>query len=792
MTGPDGLPPPLFAQPMLHWLANLIASHAFADLDTIEQVLSLEPPKNGNFRILPWAADVREKPVFPEWSSSGPKTKPKNPQSWVSQFSDWGNRAGFTAQLGLHAVRREALIKVNDNGYSLGQVLRFASQNNTNVLVNKYLGSVSTVDGAGSYLGMQLRADLAEDFRSASAGRNPGLHFSLPAKETKELQKSLEYISLTNKINEINLELETSTSLEDQQQLELQRKVAYRERLLFENKKLKEFQTTQKVLYDIGQDDHEQCDWRQNHFNRISHVLPEERVRLAYSLQMKAWPRSPEWINALRDLVSLRSNHHPVAYQKELRPVQGCCPVATCRKNMLKVPKKDRWRHIYRCQEKAYVEEVGFARFCFLCSTWLKGEASWVAHCKDHVEKVSFPVRCNPVTHRHAVACAGYCPVHLGRTDLPVEERMRQWSDQDAWKRHISRCLATYLVQQQGQTISCPHPKCPVEVQFEKDFWYHQGDIHSIFEKTAVIGKRKTCSNEDERPPERPRKSKRVGIEQSVGLKVIPFVPDTKLLDSRHLYDSDYAQTQDSRSPTDPPDSLSNSPLLEYAQSETQEMYAFPTLLGSSPYCTDNENQVAGLVLSSASNLGHMKETLSTEQSPSRMTGIMVPIDPLLVSEGEPSATFDLDSLTAPDSDAKGVVTKDLSHRGAVVHCQQDPLQEQTYSVDCLLGRWGKDLFYLKWLDGSYGWEPRENILDEELVQDFEESYRGFKDGVEVLRTRIRNGKAEYRLHWDGRPKWEDWWVTEKELHPKLIEEHKPKKKSYVRRRRRNRCAYMC
>jgi hypothetical protein len=44
-----------------------------------------------------------------------------------------------------------------DNGYSLGQVLQFASQNNTNVLINKYLGSVSTVDGAGSYLGMKLR-----------------------------------------------------------------------------------------------------------------------------------------------------------------------------------------------------------------------------------------------------------------------------------------------------------------------------------------------------------------------------------------------------------------------------------------------------------------------------------------------------------------------------------------------------------------------------------------------------------------------------------------------------------
>ncbi|KPM34887.1 hypothetical protein AK830_g11685 [Neonectria ditissima] len=42
-------------------------------------------------------------------------------------------------------------------------------------------------------------------------------------------------------------------------------------------------------------------------------------------------------------------------------------------------------------------------------------------------------------------------------------------------------------------------------------------------------------------------------------------------------------------------------------------------------------------------------------------------------------------------------------------------------------------------LDGSYGWEPRENILHEELIQQFKEGYKGFGNGVEVLPTRIKN-----------------------------------------------------
>lgn len=217
-----------------------------------------------------------------------------------------------------------------DNGYSLGQVLRFASQSNPGVLVNKYLGSVSTVDGAGSYLGMKLRTDLAEDFRSASVRRNPGLRFSLPTRETEELQNSPEYLSLTREISDINSELKNSKTPEEQTQLEMRRKDAYKQRLFLETRKLKDFQTHQKVIYDTSQQDHEQYDWRQNHFSRISHMLPEERVRLAQTLPTVAHPRSPEWITALKDLISLRSDPYPVAYQEDLRPVNGRCPVTTC------------------------------------------------------------------------------------------------------------------------------------------------------------------------------------------------------------------------------------------------------------------------------------------------------------------------------------------------------------------------------------------------------------------------------------------------------------------------------
>lgn len=77
------------------------------------------------------------------------------------------------------------------------------------MLVNKYLGDISSIDGAGSVLGMEFRRALAEDFRSASVGRNPALRFSLPAKVAEALQASPEFIGLTEQIDRISQQIET-------------------------------------------------------------------------------------------------------------------------------------------------------------------------------------------------------------------------------------------------------------------------------------------------------------------------------------------------------------------------------------------------------------------------------------------------------------------------------------------------------------------------------------------------------------------------------------------------------
>ncbi|KAF1346306.1 hypothetical protein EJ07DRAFT_145073, partial [Lizonia empirigonia] len=202
--------PPLFAHGLMFLLPIFIKSQAFRDFKTIEDIFAARPRPDEQYWIMEWDDRVLMDPVFPEMSASGPINKPKNPNSWGSQCSKWAVRAGFPQGMGLHAVRREALIKVDDGGYSLGQVMKFAGHRNASTLVGHYLDDMSNVDGAASFLGLDARRDITEDFRSATMLRNPDLPLSLPTEMLELLRQKPEYESLTKSIYEIKWQIKTA------------------------------------------------------------------------------------------------------------------------------------------------------------------------------------------------------------------------------------------------------------------------------------------------------------------------------------------------------------------------------------------------------------------------------------------------------------------------------------------------------------------------------------------------------------------------------------------------------
>ena len=56
------------------------------------------------------------------------------------------------------------------------------------------------------------------------------------------------------------------------------------------------------------------------------------------------------------------------------------------------------------------------------------------------------------------------------------------------------------------------------------------------------------------------------------------------------------------------------------------------------------------------------------------------------------------------------------------------------------------------------------------MLNEFEASYQGLDKGVDVLDSRGKASKRQYRLHWHGRPSREDPWADEKLMSPMLVE----------------------
>jgi hypothetical protein len=128
-----------------------------------------------------------------------------------------------------------------DGGNSVKQVLKFADQQNSAVLRRHYLGAINTIDGAASFLDMDIRHNLTEDFHSATMRWNMDLPLGLPAKEQAELEQQEEYTELTRKIERFTLLIEDEhTTEEARKRYKVHRSQAYAERRRLARNKLRE------------------------------------------------------------------------------------------------------------------------------------------------------------------------------------------------------------------------------------------------------------------------------------------------------------------------------------------------------------------------------------------------------------------------------------------------------------------------------------------------------------------------------------------------------------------------
>uniref|UniRef100_A0A0B7KSM9 Uncharacterized protein n=1 Tax=Bionectria ochroleuca TaxID=29856 RepID=A0A0B7KSM9_BIOOC len=228
---------------------------------------------------------------------------------------------------------------------------------------------------------------------------NPQLLQSLSEEQKQSVREEKDYITLSQKIDVLGTQIGSLACYNKDkitrlmmENLQSERISLYKERERIFTTKLKKLQTTQKISYSN-----------------------KKRIRLAAVMHKRIRPRSSEWINALKDLVTLRNSDCSVAYQPGLRPKGGHYPYCkTEMKRSMCFP-----AHLHITGERTTIPN-----FAFIAMT---SKIHWENHLQAYLDSLDIPTRCNPVVFRHAIACAGYCPVHLGDTNLTPTERMKQF-----------------------------------------------------------------------------------------------------------------------------------------------------------------------------------------------------------------------------------------------------------------------------------------------------------------------------------------------------------------------------
>jgi hypothetical protein len=117
-------------------------------------------------------------------------------------------------------------------------------------------------------------------------------------------------------------------------------------------------------------------------------------------------------------------------------------------------------------------------------------------------------------------------------------------------------------------------------------------------------------------------------------------------------------------------------------------------------------------------------------------------LDPAILQAEAPSTppitTLKAYSPATPD----GSVTTNASD------FQKGSSEPPSFAIDCILKRWKKNLFLIRWLDDGFcWWIPRANILDEGMLRNFEANYQKFHHNIEkVLHTKKQRGKTKCRI----------------------------------------------
>ncbi|KAH7118309.1 hypothetical protein EDB81DRAFT_891864 [Dactylonectria macrodidyma] len=261
----------------------------------------------------------------------------------------------------------------------------------------------------------------------------------------------------------------------------------------------------------------------------------------------------------------------------------------------------------------------------------------------------------------------GRCLVCMHNQNLSASKRLVGFKHQTWWEKYLNRCFASYVSQARREhQMLCPDSDCAEGFETEQEAWNHLQDIHSYPAKR------------DEQDPK----------------TIYRFVAHRD---------------------THGPSTTTNTVLPSQSEVSTTVTPAFSTFDFKTSIKSDTSSQSQNFSSTDEMDLDDKFSMSPVIPNYIRNSGAMVPtskhlrdsaipIDPGLPQAGTETLANNTESLQLDDIDMSGMEGTD----------EPQGLAEDEYVLDKILGKWcrrGKELVFVKWLDGSTTWEPPKNMV---------------------------------------------------------------------------------
>ncbi|KAJ5641215.1 hypothetical protein N7490_005215 [Penicillium lividum] len=319
---------PILGKSFVFWvIVHGVADGAFKDLDSVEKVLSMKPPKGRESWTLEWTEDAEKLPFFRAVTTDGPAaSKALSFSSLHHNNTKLAVRDGFKDKLRVHGIRGGVANMIDPKASEATRGQALDHQNHNTFL--KYQSPLKALDIQAVFYDLEPNYECRSMEQSMSHHRDVNVPQKLSAAAIAEFLEREDIIKINQKISSLNYKIDHRP--EDHKDLALERAKLYDEKSkLLHNWKaefVKKWWDASYTEYVAGNDFSERDTTRL--FDICRKYMPE-RDRLSENLFEEATLDSLVGRQCLTDMVALCKSTERVAYYPGMLPEKGKCPICS-------------------------------------------------------------------------------------------------------------------------------------------------------------------------------------------------------------------------------------------------------------------------------------------------------------------------------------------------------------------------------------------------------------------------------------------------------------------------------